>query len=133
MGSLLQEISLEEPEATGGSLLAEYSEGDLAAHQSAINRALGLRSVVERGERGPAILIEEEPDTPARPELSSPTESNRLEFIDLTDSPPASPPVSPTASQSRSPSQPSAPASPALQCPVCLDTFSALRSQGDLC
>ena len=116
---MLQEITLEEPGATGRSLLAEYSEEDLAAHQNAINRALGLSSLVER-ERGPAIQIEEELATPARPEL---------EFIDLTDSPP----VSPTASQGRSLSQPSAPASPALQCPVCLDTFSALRSQGDLC
>ena len=62
---------------------------------------------------------------------SSPTESYRLELtIDLTDSPPVSQQVSPPASQSSSLAQPSNPQSPALQCPVCLETFSAIRSRG---
>ena len=47
--------------------------------------------------------------------------------IDLTDSPSASPVVS----QSRRPSQSRSPiAPPALHCPVCLDTFSAIRRRG---
>ena len=49
--------------------------------------------------------------------------------IDLTDSPPISPPASPVVSQSLG--QPGNPASPAMQCPVCLDTFSAIRSRGE--
>ena len=55
--------------------------------------------------------------------------SNRSELemtIDLT----VSPTASPVASQSRSPSNPP---SPALQCPVCLDSFSAIKSRGNPC
>ena len=67
--------------------------------------------------------------------VSSPTESYRLELtIDLTDSPPLSQqvsPSSPVASQSSSLAQSSHPPSPAMQCPVCLETFSAIRSRGE--
>ena len=48
-------------------------------------------------------------------------------------SPTTSCPVSPSALQSRSLSQPGNPPSPALQCPICLDTFSAIRSRGESC
>ena len=129
--------------------MALYSEEDLAAHQEAINRALGLgletQSPPDTDEQEELIEIEDttEEDSPSETEdpfsssqASSPRDSYRLELtIDLTDSPPVSPqvalPASPVASQSRSLAQPSNPQSPAMQCPVCLDTFSAIRSRGE--
>ena len=72
---------------------------------------------------------------PSQSPVSSPTESYRLELtIDLTDSPPLSQqvsPASPVASQSSSLVQSSHPPSPAMQCPICLETFSAIRSRGE--
>ena len=130
--------------------MPEYSEEDLAAHQDAINRALGLGLETESPPDGQEQLefIEIEDTTeedssqseteepPSSSQASSPTESYRLELtIDLTDSPPVSQqvahPASPVASQSLA--QPSKPASPAMQCPVCLETFSAIRSRGEHC
>lgn len=73
------------------------------------------------------------PSIPGALQVFSPAASHLLEqTIDLTDSPPVSLPVS-VASPSRSQSQPSHPPSPALKCPVCLDTFSGIRSRGELC
>ena len=139
----------------------QYSEEDLAAHQNAINRALGLAvhtSPPNMPEEEEPILIEDTTEegqeedeesheesqplsassspasSPGALQVFSPATSNLLEqTIDLTDSPPVSLPVSPVASTSRSQSQPSHPPSPALQCPVCLDTFSGIRSRGKLC
>ena len=149
---------------------SRYSEEDLAAHNNAINRALGLGLTVSQTDSSPdtedqdqetieyevtadvdlieiedtteedILLSEEEQGSQAassspqaRSQVSSPNESYRLELtIDLTDSPTTtSLPVSPPASQSSCPAKPSNPPYPALQCPVCLDTFSAIRSRGE--
>lgn len=138
-------------------LPGQYSDEDLAAHQNAINRALGLgvetspTNMLELEEPSEEDLIligdtteedEEEvsqsssasssppPSIPGALQVFSPAASHLLEqTIDLTDSPPVSLPVS-VASPSRSQSQPSHPPSPALKCPVCLDTFSGIRSRG---
>ena len=112
-------------------------------YQNAINRALGLSPQPDsppdtEEEQDELIEIEdttEEDIQLSEEEQGSPVPGTRsprppLELIDLTDSPTISCPVSPQASQSRSLSQPP---SPALQCPICLDTFSAIRSRGESC
>ena len=120
-----------------------HSEETLAAHQNAINRALGLSpepgsppdteddliEIEESTEED--ILLSEEQQGSQEPVARSPR--SPLELIDLTNSPTTSCPVSPSALQSRSLSQPGNPPSPALQCPICLDTFSAIRSRGEPC
>ena len=145
-----------EPRASRRS---RYSEEDLAAHHNAINRALGLGLTVSQTDSPPdtedqetieaevttdvdlieiedtteedILLSEEEQGSQAASSSPQATETYRLELtIDLTDSPTTSATSLP-ASQSRSPAQLSNPPSPALQCPVCLDTFSAIRSRGE--
>ena len=133
------------------SRLLEFSEQldrELARHQEAINRALGLTeetgSSPDTQEQEELIEIgdttEEEFElqtSSSSPEPGSPGVLQEVSFsvegpeltIDLTDSPPISPPASPVVSQSLG--QPGNPASPAMQCPVCLDTFSAIRSRGE--
>ena len=133
------------------SRLLEFSEQldrELARHQEAINRALGLTeetgSSPDTQEQEELIEIGDtteeefelqtsssstEPGSPGvLQEVSFSVEGPEL-TIDLTDSPPISPPASPVVSQSLG--QPGNPASPAMQCPVCLDTFSAIRSRGE--